>query len=260
MRTLPLCLLTVSLTALPGVAVADPIQIFLDGRNVLAAVVTQNNSDQLLNDRHQLFGEPLASAAVVSPDGYIGSALTTLSSSVTDPHHLFGAGTGSASATVPSTNRTGVSEAASQSSFNVGFFLNTPHTFDFSGVFTGTDSVVELGIFSSRAWTASLVSTTADSTIFDHRRVLASGTDQVKERGLLPFGDNSLIVQGNLSDSLDRPGSTQASHDEFAFTFDLAETPEPASIVLLGSGLMGLAAAKRHRSTVDQARSPRSAG
>ena len=247
MRTLPLCLLTVSLTALPGVAVADPIQIFLDGRNVFAAVVTQNNSDQLLNDRHQLFGEPLASAAVVSPDGYIASALTTLSSSVTDPHHLFGAGTGSASATVPSTNRTGVSAANSESTFSVGFFLDRQHAFDFSGVFTGTDSLVEAGNVSSRVWVASLVSITADSIIFDHRRVLASGTDQLRETGLLPFGDIMLTINGNVDEQLHQPGSTHASHDEFAFRFDLAQTPEPTSLVLLGSGVMGLLTAKRRK-------------
>jgi hypothetical protein len=250
MRMLPLCLLTIGVAVSPSPAAGDPIQIFLDGRNVSASALIRNNSDQILENGQQLFGAPTASAAVVSPEGYLASAFTTLSSSVSDPGHLFGAGTGATSATVPPINEIGLSQAASFSTFGVSFLVDRSHAFDFSGVFTGSDSLAESGNSSRRAWTASLVrhSTAPDFTIFDHRRVLTSGTEQVRETGLIPFGEYTLFVQGLLVDELQQPGSTHASHEEFAFTFDLIATPEPASVVLLGSGLMGVLVIRRRRS------------
>src|SRR5205823_13842202 len=110
------------------------------------------------------------------------------------------------SATVPSTNRTGLSEAGSSSSFGVSFFVDRQHAFEFNGVFTGTDSRSQQ---ENRGWEASLVrhSTNPDSTIFDHRDIFASGTDQVRENGLIPFGEYSLLVEQRVGLEHHQPGS-----------------------------------------------------
>jgi PEP-CTERM motif len=245
MRVLPLCSLTVLLAAWPGPATADSIQIFLDGRTVFATGVIRDNNGQLFDDREQLFETATsASAAASSPDGYLASARATLSSSLSDPHHLVAAGTIDASATVPSSNVTGLSEAAALSSFNIGFFLDRPHLFDLDSAFSGTDSVVQAENFSARLWTASLFSITANSTIFDHRRASAAGLDRVRESGVLPFGEYQLLVEGGLLHELHQASSMATSHGEFSMSFDLTPTPEPASILLLAGGLAGLFAAK----------------
>jgi hypothetical protein len=223
----------------------------LDGRFVFASASIRNNSDQVFGNSQQLFRAALASATAASLEGYLGSAFTTLSSSVSDPRHLFGAGTISTVTTVPSINEIADSEATGVSSFGVSFFVDRQHAFDFSGVFTGSDSVDESGDFSSRTWEASLIrhSTAPDSRIFSHRRVFASGTDEVREEGLIPFGEYTLLVEGIIANELKQPGSTHGSREEFAFMFDLSAIPEPGSLVLLGSGAVGLLGIRRHRST-----------
>ena len=127
--------------------------------------------------------------------------------------------------------------------------LTCSHAFHFSGLFTGTDSINRPQIFSSRTWGASLffISSTNNFTVFEDRRTLSTGTDRIRRKGVLQPGEYQIFVEHILSEEIQQPGSTIASRGEFAFTFDLTPSPvpEPASFVLLGSGLFGLLGLRR---------------
>lgn len=240
-----LCLLTIGLTAWSGKAVADPV-IFLDGRTVLASTTIHDDSGRIFEDRQQPLPGDFAEASVSSPEGFSASAVSRLTSSISDPRHLFGTGITDASATVPSTSQSGLTEAASTSFYSVFFLLDAVHSFDFSGTFTGTGSNSNPDTFSSRSWFALLRSVTTSTTIFDRGRTLSSGTNQVRRSGLLMPGEYEFTVEQNLLNDLHKPASV-TSHGEFSFLFDLTPTPEPASLVLLCTGVAGLAGARGRR-------------
>lgn len=98
----PLWVVTISLAAWPHAAVADPIRILLDGRNVAAqADVFQGSPPKLTNALDQKFkGDELGASVSLSPGGFLASGRATLSSSVT-PNHMSGLGTITETATVP---------------------------------------------------------------------------------------------------------------------------------------------------------------
>jgi hypothetical protein len=74
---------------------------------------------------------------------------------------------------------------------------------------------------------------------------------EFREKGLIAPGEYRLAVEMLAATGNNVPGSIVRTEGEFAFTFDLtpvsAQTPEPASLVLLGSGLLGLVRIPRSR-------------
>jgi hypothetical protein len=251
MRIVLLCLVVIGSAAWPRTVAADPIRIVLDGRQVVAVSLVRDDTGEDREDRQELRGVESASTDVMSPQGHSATAVATLVSDVSDPHHMSGAGAGIAIATVPSTNQIGLSQNLSLPQFNLAFFLDAPQAFDFDGIFTGTDSLDDPQTFASRTWTAAVFGiSSGSSTGFRKRRPLSTGTDRVREHGLLQPGQYQMLVEQILGEEIHQPGSTIGLQGEFDFRFDLTPplaTPEPGSMALLGSGLLGLLGVLRDR-------------
>ena len=219
MRIVLLCLLIISSAAWPRIATADPIKIFLDGRQAIAGTAVRDNAGQDRQDVQGCPGGGSAAALVMSPDGHAASATATLASSVSDPHHMSGSGVGSATATVPSTNLLGLAQATSLPQFNIAFLLDAPHAFDFSALFTGTASINTPQVFSSRSWQASLFFISSDLhsfRVFEDSRTLSAGTDRIRREGLLQPGKYQVFIEQILGQEVHQPGATIASGESLA--------------------------------------------
>ena len=217
-----------------------------------SASIVRDDTGQDRQARHVVPAGGTAVAEVTSPQGHFASAVATLVSDVSDPRHMSGEGSGSALATVPPNNQIGLSSAQSLSQFNLFFFLDSPHRFDFTAEFTGTGRVSDPQHFSARSWTAALVAISAAETfnVFEHARPIAIGAARVRETGLLQPSEYQILIEQIVGQDIHQPGSTiGAAQGQFAFTFDLTPStvPEPASLVLLGSGLVGLLGLRHRR-------------
>ena len=249
MRNALPCLLTLSWIAWPGVVGADPITIFLDGRQAVSVSLVRDNTGQDREDRQVVALRGIAATQIMSPHGHSASSVATLFSELSDPLHMFGAAFGRSTVAVPSTNQIGISSTLSLSQFNVFFSLDSPHTFTFSALFRGTPNLTEGQNRSAGRWTASLGAISAGRTfnVFEHASPFAAiGFDRVREKGLLQPSEYQILVEQVLTDEFHQPGSA-ASEGNFAFAFDLTPVPEPTSIVLLASGLVGLLGLRQRR-------------
>jgi hypothetical protein len=238
MRNVLLCLLTVSSAAWPSVAGADPIRITLDRREAAANVFVGVGPNFTLVQDRQVSSDDLSASVSASREGVSGSAAATLSSRVIG-NQISGAGSVSATATVPlSTDIFRSSRTSTNSEVILLFELGRPHLFDFSGVFDATSGV---GSNADLSGPFSLV-------IFQ-TPPMSSG--QVRERGLLPAGVWGLRVFQMARATVEEGfGGAASEHGQVSFTFDLTApsvVPEPASVVLLGSGLLGLLGVRRRR-------------
>jgi hypothetical protein len=256
MRLTPLWLVIVSVAICPSPLRADPIRVLEDNREVhvfvdLALEEPNGTSQEFHGDKAQLRGDNLS----VATSGFIsiaegaamriaeGSALSTLSSSLTDPHHISGAGTTSVTGSAsPFPN-----DLATFALTGVGivFEVDTPHIFDFSGMFTGTTNGPPPEIAVSTD--VSLFRRGSDDSFF--RSIVGPESQSMEERRFLVPGAYEFHLQ-RVSSAIGSGFSftSFAASGEFSFTLDLTPTPEPASFVLLGSGVMGLLGLRRRRS------------
>jgi hypothetical protein len=144
-------------------------------------------------------------------------------------------------------SNTGTSVSFGQSNFAVSFQLDAPHTFSFSSLITGTDEQSEPQLFSSSniEWETFLGPFRIPGpTVFDRR---GRASQLVSDNGLLAAGEYLLFVNLSAQANRLRPGPTMTATGDFSFTFDLTQTPEPASLLLFGSGLLGVVARRRPR-------------
>jgi hypothetical protein len=240
-RSLPTAITLAILVSGSATALADPIVLIDQDRRIVVAV---ENSSPVRRSESAHANDDLAATVVHLVGPGSGFASAALMSSFGDQMHWSGAGTAIASFEDPASF-----EATSE--FHTFFHVTSPVTYAFDGAFTAACTPpLQCG-------SQGPVSSGASLDFFTGRR--DEDRDQIFERVFIfvdphsPPGNYSstgVLLPGEyvfsaFTRSLGAGGSvipTGAVRGNFAFTFDLAAAdsapvPEPATTLLLGSGL-----------------------
>lgn len=225
---------------------ADSITISGDRRTT---IVLANTRDVNGMDRHTDVDEgadALSSSASATTGTSSGTSGATLASDISDPTRLTGTGTADVAWSAQD-----MADYSAASTFAVTLSLTSALNYVFNGTFNGSFLNSGTGIVAGgqSRWFATLTRD-GGGTLFNDSAINSTGSRQFA--GLLLPGVYRFVVDGSSAGYNTRDGGTGSGHMDFDFSLDLtpadvspAPTPEPATLLLLGTGLLGLWRARR---------------